>query len=142
MLAGQIGEESRLECLGGDSQRTRHARKCPVPRARGARGFKEHESAGLARWHRGVPRRAPKLCENPNRELLLPGRPFGREGLLQAGVELSLGSSDEAFTLVEESPQPRVIRLAEEAGYHRVPDEPIAEWSVERQVLGAFARPG
>jgi hypothetical protein len=102
----------------------------------------EHESAGLARWHRGVPRRAPEACENANRELLLPGRPFGREGLPQAGVEFALGSSDEALTLIEESPQPWVIRFAEEAWHHRVSDEPIAERSVERQALGASVRPG
>jgi hypothetical protein len=102
----------------------------------------EHESAGLARWHGSVPRRASEACENPKRELLLAGRPVRRERLPEAGVELALGTSDEPVTLLEERPEPRVVRFAEEAGHHRVPDEPIAERNVERQALGASARPG
>jgi hypothetical protein len=102
----------------------------------------EHESASLPRRYRGIPRRMPEPRENPNRELLLTGWAFRRQGFPEAGIELALESSDEPLALLEESSQPRMIRLVEEARHHRAPDEPIAERTVGRQALGASARPG
>jgi hypothetical protein len=60
-------------------------------------------------WRGGTAasRAVPEPRASPDRELLLPGWPFGHEGLPQAGVDLALGSTDEPFALVEEGPQPR-----------------------------------
>jgi hypothetical protein len=62
--------------------------------------------------------------------MLLAGWPFHGKGVPQARVELPLGSANEALTLVEEDPQPGVVRLHEESGDDCPSQEPIAARSV------------
>jgi hypothetical protein len=70
------------------------------------------------------------LGQHPERDVLLTGCPFHGKRVSQASVELPLGSADEALPLVEEDPQPGVVRFHEESGYDRPSEELIAARSV------------
>jgi hypothetical protein len=70
------------------------------------------------------------LGQNLENDMLLAGWPFYGKGVPKARLELPLSSADEALTLVEEGPQPGVVRLHEESGYDCPSQEPIAARSV------------
>jgi hypothetical protein len=141
-LARQVGEQRVLEVVGAGADRTCDTYQKRIARFSGSRGRLEQQPAGMAGRHRGASLAASELGQNSERDLLLAGWPFHGKGVPQASVELPLGSTGEALALVEEDPQPGVVRFHEEPGNDCPSEEPIAARSVGRQDPGASARPG
>jgi hypothetical protein len=71
------------------------------------------------------------LGQNPERDVLLAGWPFDGQGVPQASDKLPLGSTHEALALVEDDPQPGVVRFHEESGDDHPSEEFIAARSVD-----------
>jgi hypothetical protein len=104
-------------------------------------GLLEQQPAGVAGRHRGALLAASELGQNSERDVLLAGWALHGKGVSQPSVERPLSSTDEAFALVEEDPQPGVVRLHEEPWDDRPSKEPIAARSVGCQDPDASARP-
>jgi hypothetical protein len=78
-------------------------------------------------WHRRLPVAGTESSENLNGQTELSRGALARKWLAQPHLQLALGSSDEAFMLLKEDSEPRVVVLPEVVRDHDRPGHAIAE---------------